>query len=203
MAKVTKKGALEVTQALDRVANLFQADFESLGVPKKFAHDFALRCDMMADHIERTAAASNGGWDPKQIGEEVSGPEESNSDESAYMGGEFTQQENSELREDQEAGKLPKGVPEEQSASPGQKAKQAAELRRHLQAAVLSGASARKIQALALAAQVAEEEEEGDEEGKKAGEVPEAFKKNWDKGEGEEEKKEEGKKASHGFNLSA
>lgn len=47
------------------------------------------------------------GWDPTQIAEQVSGPHEGDADEKAYMGDNFTQQEYSELRSKQEAGKLP------------------------------------------------------------------------------------------------
>lgn len=55
MAHLTRRGARNVTADLDRLANLFQHRFEVLGVPQKFAMDFAWKCDVLADHIEKHA----------------------------------------------------------------------------------------------------------------------------------------------------
>ena len=116
MATMTKKGARSVTTALDQIASLIQNDFKVLGIPEKIASDFALRCDMLSDQVERTAGINRQalseldvnkekGFDPEEIGQEQSGPLEGDSDE-PYMKGHFTTQENRELREDYEAGDL-------------------------------------------------------------------------------------------------
>jgi len=231
--ELTKKGALSVTQTLDRLASLVQAEWQTLQIPERVAKDAVRRFDVLADHIdkvagiERTAAGStldtgpgaeNGGWDPKNIGKEVSGPLEYTTppDEEWVKRPDFTQEENRELRLRQQNGDL--GMTPNPEQMPPSAGRQASALRAQLQAAAINGSSSRLVKALALAAKIAEEEEKGmpdfikekiedkKKEDKKAGEVPEAFKKNWDKGEGEEEEDKEapnGKKASHGFNLSA
>jgi hypothetical protein len=70
MPQLTEKGAKQVADHLDRIANLFQKDHSSLGVEPKVAMDFALRCDILADHIEKQAGlsrtAAEGGMNPKQ-----------------------------------------------------------------------------------------------------------------------------------------
>lgn len=55
MAHLTRKGARSVTADLDRLANLVQERFDILGLPEKVAHDFAYKCDLLSDHIERHA----------------------------------------------------------------------------------------------------------------------------------------------------
>jgi len=100
MAKLTKKGALAVTADLDRLANLFQYDHEILGLPQKIAMDAAYRLDLISDHITKKAQ-----FNAAEIGVEKAGPLEQDADE-GYMKAEFSQQENRELREEQEAGKL-------------------------------------------------------------------------------------------------
>ena len=116
MANMTKKGALAVTSALDNIASLFQQDFATLGVPLHIAKDFAYRCDLLADRVERTAGLKREalteldvnkeqGYNPEEIGEEVGGPLEGDGDE-PFMKGEFTQQENRELRERVQDGDL-------------------------------------------------------------------------------------------------
>jgi len=103
---ITKKGALEVTGTLDRLATLFQREFAALGVPQRVAQDFMSRCDKLADHIERQAGLKVGTDFPADdIGEEKAGPLEDEPDE-PYMKGEFSQQENRELRERVEKGEL-------------------------------------------------------------------------------------------------
>lgn len=226
MPQISKKGALSVSAALDEIATLFQTDFTDLGVPQKLAQDFARRCDMLSDHVEKRAGiervaltgddpVKEKGFDPEEIGKEVAGPMEQVDKDESYMKGEFTQQENRELRTQVESGALGMKVnPEPKSPSPG---KQAAALQRQLQAAVIEGASPRVLKALALAARVAEEDEKPDflkekeekKDDKKAGEMPPQFKENAEKKKEEaegkkddkEEKKDDGKKASHRFNL--
>lgn len=56
MANLTRRGAANVTTDLDKIANLFQNRAAALGVPDKIAHDFAYRCDLLSDHIEKFAS---------------------------------------------------------------------------------------------------------------------------------------------------
>jgi hypothetical protein len=219
MAKLTKKGALGVSQYMDRLAALVQADWQTLGLPEKIAMDYAYRTDLIADHIEkhaglkREAAASNGGFDPSNIGKEVTGPLENITPPKEEWASrpDFTQEENRELRLRQQNGDL--GMKTNPEQMPPQAGRQASVLRRQLEAAAINGTSPRLLKALALAAKIAEEEES-----KQAGEVPPEFLEQ-QKGKGEGEKKEEeGKpeekkenpfaekpeeKKAHGFNLSA
>lgn len=55
MPKLTKQGALQVTRDLDRIANLFETEFETLGISQKVADDFGLRCDLLSREVEKTA----------------------------------------------------------------------------------------------------------------------------------------------------
>lgn len=314
MATMTKKGARSVTATLDRVAELFQKEWATMGVPEKIATDFALRCDMLSDHMERAAGIDKAalteldvmkepGFNPEEIGQEKKGPLEGEPDE-PFMKGEFTQQENRELRERVQDGDLGADTNvEPQAPSSGKQAfeqigrdaisgklasanstiqsyamrlgatnpKLASELLdlagavMGVQKNVLTGRTsaahaARTLEAIdllslgkpteklpqmvMLATKVAKKADEDEEvveekkddektESKKAGEVPEAFKKQWDKNDkgddkGDEKKDEskedkkpdflkkddekddekkdektESKKASHGFNLFA
>lgn len=131
--KMTKKGARSVTTALDQIASLFQNDYEVLGVPQHIANDFAMKCDLLSDRVERVAGIERQalseldvnkekGFDPEAIGEEVAGPLEGDGDES-FMKAEFTQQENRELRERVQDGDLGmKTNPEEQAPQSGKQA---------------------------------------------------------------------------------
>ena len=215
MANLTKKGARQVTADLDRIATLFQDEWHTLGIPKHIAHDFALRCDMISDAVERTAAASNGGWDPEQIGEEVGGPLVQDPDE-PFMRGEFTQQEKRELRERVQSGDLgpTKTVPEPQSPTPGVQASF-----RGLVAALKMGGydPAAAERALRLAANVVrqgkelppeflenakkkKDEAKGDGEDEKKGGKKGADEQDEKKGEDE---KDEKKASFHGYDLFA
>ena len=53
--QLTKQGALQVSSDLDRLATLFQAERDTLGVPERVAKDFATRCDVLSDHVEKKA----------------------------------------------------------------------------------------------------------------------------------------------------
>ena len=125
MSKLTKKGAQAVTGDLDRIATLFQQDYATLGVPQEIAEDFALRCDKLADYVEGQVGikrqalteydpVKEPGFDPEEIGEDKAGPLEDEPDES-FMKGEFSQQENRELRERVEDGSI-SGVKTEPAA---------------------------------------------------------------------------------------
>lgn len=133
MPRLSKKGALNVTKDLDRVANVIQTHCDALGLPEKIASDFAYRCDLLSDAIEKSAGLSRQalnefdpvkeqGFNPEEIGQEVGGPEVHEADE-PFMKAEFTQQENRELRERQQAGDLGmKPNHDEQTPTPGKQA---------------------------------------------------------------------------------
>lgn len=55
MMSISKKGALQVTADLDRLASVFVEEAGRLGVPVKIAEDFAKRCDALADVVEKSA----------------------------------------------------------------------------------------------------------------------------------------------------
>lgn len=121
MAKLlSRRGAIQVTSHLDRVAQVIQANHSILGIDKKIAMDFAYRCDLLSDAIERRAAAvakvadentsilgDTGNNDPATIGEDVGGPlgiVEPPSE--PWMDGHFSQINFSELGDAQEGGDL-------------------------------------------------------------------------------------------------
>jgi hypothetical protein len=110
MPKMTKKGALQVVNTLDRIASLMQEDWESLGVPQRVANDMAYRCDLMSDHIEKMAglqpSVPNQGFDPSSIAEQEASALEFDADE-PYTRDNFRNTEKRQLREKQEAGELP------------------------------------------------------------------------------------------------
>ena len=55
---MTTKGAGSVTKTLDKLAQLFQTNDEILGLDKEASHEFAQRCDILSDHIEKQAEAN-------------------------------------------------------------------------------------------------------------------------------------------------
>ena len=58
MPGLTKRGARHVSTDLDRIADLIQSEHAVLGIPPKIAVDFAYRCDLLSDAIERMAIAN-------------------------------------------------------------------------------------------------------------------------------------------------
>lgn len=119
MATLSRRGALQVTSSLDRVAQLIQQNHAVLGIDKKIATDFAYRCDLLSDAIERRAAVAKvadentsilgdtGNNDPATIGEDVGGPLEIVEPPSEpWMDGHFSQQNFRQLGEAQEQGDL-------------------------------------------------------------------------------------------------
>jgi hypothetical protein len=70
MAKLTRRGAANVTTDLDKLANLFQSRAAALGIPEKIASDFAYRCDLLSDHIEKHATRLAGESDEEAEDEE-------------------------------------------------------------------------------------------------------------------------------------
>lgn len=140
MAHVTKQAALSFGNTLDAAADIVLKQASALGIDPTIAKKFAYQCDLLSDYVakqagfdiakmaaERKQALSGdpstvpaGSESPEQIGQEQSGPHEGDGDES-YMKGEFTQQENRELREKVEGGEMgpDKTSPGQQSARPG------------------------------------------------------------------------------------
>jgi hypothetical protein len=131
MARLTRQGARNLTAALDNIAQVVQHRATLLGLDKRTATDFAYRCDLLSDAIERTASANfplrqaanaygkgnddegmsvehgEGGFDPNLIGDEVPGPLEVIEPPSEpWMDGHFTQEKYHVLGELQEAGEL-------------------------------------------------------------------------------------------------
>lgn len=132
MARLTRQGARNLTAALDNIAQVVQHRAALLGLDTRTATDFAYRCDLLSDAIERTASANfplsrqaadaygkgsddegmsvehgEGGFDPNLIGDEVPGPLEIIEPPSEpWMDGHFTQEKYHVLGELQEAGEL-------------------------------------------------------------------------------------------------
>jgi len=100
MAKLTRRGARNLTATIDRIASAVQENAAVLGIDPKIAHDFAYRCDLISDAVETTAVANfprrASEVDPSDIGEEVSGPLPEGEDD-ADAAGHFTQQEFTEV----------------------------------------------------------------------------------------------------------
>ena len=183
MPQMTKKGARSVSSALDNIASLMEKDWQSLGLPQHIANDMALRCDMLSDTIEKHAGLKRAEFNADEIGKEKSGPLEDEPDE-PYMSGEFSQQENRELRERQEGGDLGATPNEDQqSPTPGVQA-----ALQELTAATEGLDHPQVERALRLALDVAKTAKKAEEE------------------EVEEEEVEEeptSSKKAHGFDLSA
>lgn len=59
--QLSKFGALQVSHDMDRLAALYQEEAEAIGVSPKIANDFALRCDILSDHIEKRAGIERDG----------------------------------------------------------------------------------------------------------------------------------------------
>ena len=53
---ISKKAASVIANDLDRLATLFETECDTLGVPKKVAVDFAMRCDLLSDYLEKNAS---------------------------------------------------------------------------------------------------------------------------------------------------
>lgn len=127
MSTLTREAAQKVTDDLDRIANLFQHKYESLGVPQKIALDFAYRCDLLSDEIGRVAGQGKEAYqqgtgegtspgsddnknmgpaqpfNPAEIGKQDNTPPVTQPDE-PYMKNNFLQKEFNELRNWQEQG---------------------------------------------------------------------------------------------------
>ena len=75
---LTRHGARTLTESLDRIATAVQHNAAVLGLPGNNAQDFAYRCDLISDAVEKTAASNfpskEADFDAASIGAEVPGP---------------------------------------------------------------------------------------------------------------------------------
>lgn len=101
--KASKAGVRRVTANIDALASLVQHHYASLGLPKVAAIDFATRCDMLSDFLDKRRTA--GYFDPSEIAVEVPGPEAFDSN-NPFMEGHFTQEQFRALDEKQMSGEL-------------------------------------------------------------------------------------------------
>lgn len=189
--KASQAGARRVTATLDTMASLFQYHAASLGIPPKIAMDFAHRCDLLSDNIDKRRTA--GYFDPSSIGVEQPGPMQYDQNNS-FMAGEFTSEEFRNLSEKQMAGELAdnaaKGVADPKMASFVKKVA--------FSAALQALRVARKADEDAPKVDEDKKSEETDDDAKeektaKKGEVPQALKDNQFKPK--DEKSEEDKKS--------
>jgi len=120
MSKMTRAGARNLTATLDRIASVVQSNPSLIGIDSKIAKDFAYRCDLISDAVERTAVANyprtadenssvpSAGGDyqvakpgiEKEIGAETKGPiYEEDPATSKDVDGHFTQEDFHQLTE--------------------------------------------------------------------------------------------------------
>jgi hypothetical protein len=75
---LTRHGARTLTESLDRIATAVQHNAAVLGLPVTIAQDFAYRCDLISDAVEKTAGTNfpfrEAEFDAGSIGAEVPGP---------------------------------------------------------------------------------------------------------------------------------
>lgn len=145
---LSKEAAQAITADLDKLAQLFEADHTALGVPVNVAKDFAYRCDLLSDFVEKQAAALDRTDSiQKEFDQEV---DVSHQADEAYMADKTTQDELYELGKIVESGNLGKAALENIAA---------------------------KVADLLKAAADDEEEKEADEEEKEGEEEEESDKK--------------------------
>ena len=103
---ISKKAAKAITTDLDRLAQLFESAYKQMGVPAKVASDFAYRCDLLSDYLEKAASD-----DEDAVEDVVDGDVEkvTESDE-PYMADKTEQDELTELGDKVESDDLGKGA---------------------------------------------------------------------------------------------
>ena len=105
---LSKEAAQAITADLDKLAQLFETDHAALGVPTNVAKDFAYRCDLLSDFVEKQAAALDRTDSiQKEFDAEV---ETSHQADEAYMSDKTTQDELYELGQMVESGNLGKAA---------------------------------------------------------------------------------------------
>ena len=207
---ISKKAASVIANDLDRLATLFESECDTLGVPKKVAVDFAMRCDLLSDYLEKNAA------------EDKEEKEEADEDNA----GDEKEEKKEEESDEKEAGKKA-SLPEEDFAKDTEPSKvelqteadepymEEAKEQTHLHELgdIVESDSlenAAKLAQLVLRMQseirnahgkVAKKAEEDEKEANEEAEASEEAKESNDEKESSDEK--EAKKAhSHGYNLS-
>jgi hypothetical protein len=109
----TKSEIKKIASALDSVAEAIEKRYSELGIPEKVASDFAYRCDLLADTLDKTATAEPEADADAQTTEAsvevpvpekaaelmgvTKGPLEHGPSDSETLDGEFTQEEFSSL----------------------------------------------------------------------------------------------------------
>ena len=109
---LTKEAAQAITADLDRLAQLFEADHKSLGIPTNVAKDFEYRCDLLSDFVEKRSAEDAESIQ-KEFGQEVDTQHES---DEPYMATKTYQDELYELGNMVETGGLGKAALQEIAA---------------------------------------------------------------------------------------
>ena len=105
---LTKAAAKAITADLDRLAQLFEADHIALGVPANVATDFAYRCDLLSDFVEKRGGLERADSVQKSdVADEVS---VSHQADEPYMADKTTQDELYELGQMVESGNLGKAA---------------------------------------------------------------------------------------------
>ena len=98
MDAISRADARTLTETIDGIATAVQANHTILGLPEKVAMDFAYRCDLISDTVEKTAMGKSAESAVDELGAVTTGPifEE---DADSNLKGQFTQEEFSELTE--------------------------------------------------------------------------------------------------------
>ena len=104
---LTKEAAKAITADLDRLAQLFEADHVALGVPSTVATDFAYRCDLLSDFVEKRGGLDRTDSIQKEFDNEI---ETSHQPEEDYMATKTYQDELYELGQMVESGDLGKAA---------------------------------------------------------------------------------------------
>ena len=98
---ITASQKNKIASALDQIAEIFEKKASQLGVPQSVGTDFAYRCDLLSDAIEKSASKNTTmtearRFDPSQVGQRTQGPLRMD-DEDTYLSNEFTGEEFSAL----------------------------------------------------------------------------------------------------------
>jgi len=106
--KITASQVNKIAKTLDGMAEFFEKSASQLGIPQSVGTDFAYRCDLLADAIEKKASPNTTlthprRFDPSSIGQTTPGPLRRDDDE-RYLQDEYTGEEFSALSDMIEGG---------------------------------------------------------------------------------------------------
>ena len=98
---ITASQRNKIASTLDHIAEIFEKSASQLGIPQSVGTDFAYRCDLISDAIEKNASKNTTmtearRFDPSQVGQRTQGPLRMD-DEDTYLSNEFTGEEFSAL----------------------------------------------------------------------------------------------------------